>query len=107
MKIKSTIIFLVMVIGFFFAHLGMSSTAETERWTNGPWQTQAMLSWGSDVLIVDFGPNGLWSYDGSWIQLSHLDPENMVAWGDANLVVDFGSRGLWKFDRLFWEKIVL
>lgn len=98
---------LVVLIGFCFAPLHVSSNTETERWTFGPWQIQSMLSWGSDRLIVDFGQNGLWSWDGSWIRLSHLDPERMVTLGESHLVVDFGSHGLWKYDKSVWERIAL
>ena len=106
MKLK-----LLMTLVISVAFLGLSLSAgwakETERWTYGPWQTQNMVSLGNEILVVDFGRNGLWSYDGTWIRLSHLDPQRMVTWGESNLVVDFGSHGLWKFDRSKWEKIAL
>lgn len=98
---------LLALIGVLCLPLTASSSTETERWTSGPWQAQSMISWGSDTLIVDFGVNGLWSYDGSWIRLSHLNPRNMITWGESYLVVDFGSHGLWKFDRSAWTKIAL
>ena len=84
-----------------------ATTKETQRWAYGPWQTENMVSLGNQILIVDFGRNGLWSYDGTWMRLSHLDPLHMVTWGESNLVVDFGPHGLWKFDRSEWEKIAL
>lgn len=106
MKIKHLIILLVLM-GVTLIPLSLSSNTEIERWTFGPWQTQSMISWGDDLLIVDFGENGLWSYDGEWIRLSHLNPKSMVTWGDSFLVVDFGSHGLWKYDRSTWEQIAL
>ena len=106
MKLKKIMI-LVLVIGVCYTPLMVSSNTETERWAFGPWQTQSMISWGNDMLVVDFGQNGLWSYDGSWIRLSILDPKSMITMGESNLIVDFGSRGLWKFDKLTWEKIAL
>lgn len=106
MKLKSTMI-LILTGCLLSIAVSASSTKETGRWTYGPWQTQDMVSLGNEILVVDFGQNGLWSYDGSWIRLSHLDPQRMVTWGDSNLVVDFGAHGLWKFDRSTWEKIAL
>ena len=98
---------LVISVVFLSLPLSAGSSKETERWTYGPWQTQNMVSLGNKILIVDFGPNGLWSYDGTWMRLSHLDPLRMVTWGEANLVVDFGSHGLWTYDQSEWVKIAL
>ena len=96
------------VILLAFLGVPLSAAAkETQRWTYGPWQAENMVSLGSEILIVDFGENGLWSYDGTWIRLSHLDPLSMITWGESNLVVDFGSHGLWKFNQSEWEKIAL
>ncbi len=103
MKLK-ILINTVFLVGLLC--VALSATAkETQRWTYGPWQTEHMVSLGNQILIVDFGQNGLWSYDGTWMRLSHLDPLRMVTWGESNLVVDFGSHGLWKFDQSEWEKI--
>ena len=105
MKLKLFIksVILVALLGLPFS----ATTKETQRWTYGPWQTEHMVSLGNQILFVDFGRNGLWSYDGTWMRLSHLDPLRMVTWGETNLVVDFGSHGLWKFDKSKWEKIAL
>ena len=102
-------LFILMTISVLFLALPLSVgvTKETQRWTYGPWQIQNMVSVGNEILIVDYGQNGLWSYDGTWMRLSHLDPLRMVTWGKSNLVVDFGSHGLWKFDQSTWEKIAL
>ncbi|MGI9535568.1 MAG: hypothetical protein ACR2PB_00755 [Desulfocapsaceae bacterium] len=83
------------------------SSNNKENWTVGPWKTQQMFAWGSDLLVVDFGPNGLWKYDGSWTKLSNLDPEGIIALSESKLVVNFGSRGLWKYDGSSWEQIAL
>lgn len=99
--------FLIVFLGCFLIPLGAYSGNDTARWTFGPWQTQDMVSWGSEKLVVDFGPNGLWRYDGSWIRLSLWDPEGIVVLGNSNLVVNFGSNGLWEYDGTSWEQIAL
>ncbi len=70
-----------------------------------PWRLQGMQAWGRDNVAVDYGARGLWSYNGGWVQLSRLDPENMVSWGEGNLAVDFGVHGLWTYDGRSWLKI--
>jgi len=101
------LVYLLILIVFFLMPQYIMATDKVEGWTVGPWQAQEMVAWGSDRLVVDFGLNGLWKYDGSWIKLSYLDPEGIIAWSDSNLVVDFGSRGLWKYDGSSWEQIAL
>ena len=101
------LVYLLILIVFFLMPQYIMATDKVEDWTVGPWQAQKMIAWGSDRLVVDFGRNGLWEYDGSWIKLSYLDPEGIIAWSDFNLVVDFGSRGLWKYDGSSWEQIAL
>ena len=106
MKLKQLMVFVISV-GFFFlfAHVGLAK--DIGRWTYAPWQTQDMIALGQDILVVDFGRNGLWSYDGTWMRLSHLDPLRMVTWGESNLVVDFGPHGLWTYDQSEWKKIAM
>lgn len=62
---------------------------------------------GNDNLIVDFGLNGLWNYDGFWIRLSHWDPKQMISWGESKLIVDFGRHGLYKYDGKNWVQIAI
>ena len=83
----------------------MSAAADVDRWVAGAWQAQDFISWGEDNLVVDFGPNGLWNFDGNWVQMSSWDPQRMAAWGRHNLVVDFGPNGLWSYDGTTWKKI--
>jgi hypothetical protein len=61
---------------------------------------------GDEEVAVDFGTNGLWVYDhtdGSWTQLSTVDPVFMISgdyWNEGymgTLVVDFGAYGLWRY----------
>ena len=106
MKLKF-IVFLVIFVGLCCFPFGASIGKETQKWTYGPWEIQDMIALGNDFLVVDFGQNGLWSYDGSWIRMSHLDPQRMLEWGESTLVVDFGEHGLWKFDHSQWAKIAL
>ena len=49
-----------------------------------------MFAWGSDLLVVDFGSNGLWKYDGSWTKLSYLDPVGIIALSDSHTGSEFG-----------------
>ena len=105
MKIK-LLIHSVILLAFLSVPLS-ATTKETQRWTYGPWQTENMVSLGSEILIVDFGENGLWRYDGTWMRLSHLDPLSMITWGESKLVVDFGSHGLWRYDQSKWVKLAL
>jgi hypothetical protein len=91
---KTAISFLLLSILCILPN-NLRATAGAERWTAGPWQSQGMLSWGNEWFVVDFGVNGLWNYNGSWTQLSKLNPERMAAWGNGNLTVDFGSYGIW------------
>jgi hypothetical protein len=101
---KYFILFLLLSV---FCTLPNSLRAVTgaERWTAGPWQSQGMISWGNEDLVVDFGINGLWNYNGSWIQLSRWNPKSIVAWGNGNLTVDFGSHGLWNYGGESWLRI--
>jgi hypothetical protein len=71
------------------------------------WQPQDMISWGSDCALVDFGSNGLWKYDGSWMRISHWDPKHMITWGENKLIVDFGYYGLFSYDGESWIKIAV
>jgi hypothetical protein len=90
-----------------FGVMGVASQAESmfEHWRSGPWQYQGMVSFGDDKLVVDFGENGLWNFNGSWLRLSHWNPESMVSWGEQNLAVDFGTHGLWNYDGVSWNRI--
>ncbi len=107
MKLIKSFVYLLILIVFFLMPQYTMATNKAESLTLGSWEAQGVVAWGSDRLIVDFGSNGLWSYDGSWIRLSHLDPEGIIAWSDAKLVVNFGPRGLWKYDGHSWEQIAL
>jgi hypothetical protein len=57
-----------------------------------------------DELVVDFGSIGLWFWnEGSWVQLSGVNPSGMFAVDDDHdgkdeIHVDFGSLGLWRCD---------
>lgn len=70
-----------------------------------PWVPEALQAWGGHRLAVDFGPRGLWSYDGSWIRLSYWNPEAMESWGGDALAVNFGSHGLWTYDGVVWTRL--
>jgi len=62
-------------------------------------------------LAADFGPLGLWLWDGgSWSQISGVDPENLTA-GDIDgdnaeeIIADFGTLGLWLWNGGVWSQI--
>ena len=107
MKPLNRLVYLLILIVFLLMPHHMLASNSKENWTIGPWETQQMFAWGSDLLVVDFGSNGLWKYDGSWTKLSYLDPVGIIALSDSQLVVNFGSRGLWKYDGRSWEQIAL
>lgn len=101
--IRAIILTLVLVIASQFP-MNIQAATEVESWIAGPWQTQDMISWGDAQLVVDFGINGLWHYDGAWIRLSRWNSEGMAVWG-TNLTVNFGDNGLWNFDGSTWKKL--
>jgi hypothetical protein len=56
-----------------------------------------------DELAIDFGANGLWSYDGSsWRKLTSWNPTGISGWG-GSLAVCFGADGLWNYDGTSWS----
>jgi len=60
-----------------------------------------------DELALDFGPAGLWDYDGTtWTHLAAWDPDDgMVEW-TGGLAVDFGvTHGLWNYDGTTWTHL--
>jgi subtilisin family serine protease len=58
-----------------------------------------------DELALDFGPAGLWDYDGTnWALISGSSPEDMVGWS-GGLAMDFGASGLWNYDGSTWTPI--
>ena len=107
MNIPKTILFLIAYLLFSLIPVAMLANNAADNWTMEPWQTQEMIAWGNSQLVVDFGLNGLWKYDGSWVQLSRWNAESIVVRGEQNLTVNFGSNGLWNFDGLSWTKIAL
>ncbi len=104
---KTRIIILLFLFFCFMPHSLQADNINVQRWTSGPWQLQDMIPWGSDKIVIDFGINGLWNFDGAWVQLSRWNPKKMAAWGKGNLIIDFGSHGLWNFDGSSWQKIAL
>jgi len=107
MKPLTSLVGLFALIALLLLPQHIVATSNTESWTVGPWKTQDMFAWGSDLLVVDFRPNGLWKHDGSMTKLSYLDPVGIIALSDSKLVVNFGSRGLWQYDGRSWEQIAL
>ena len=84
MKPLKSVRCLFVVIVFLLIPQHMVASSKKENWTVGPWKTQEMFAWGNGPLIVDFGPNGLWKYDGSWTKLSYLDPIGIIALSESN-----------------------
>ena len=59
-----------------------------------------------DELAVDFGPNGLWHYDGSsWSKISNWNPDDDLASWSGSLAVDFNGNGLWNYDGSSWSRM--
>jgi len=60
---------------------------------------------GRDELALDFGPAGLWDYDGTnWTFISGSNPEDICGWS-GGLAMDFGASGLWNYDGTTWTFI--
>jgi hypothetical protein len=105
---KTRIIFLFFLIVFLTTLYPSSAmTGDVVGTTTVAWNLQSLQAWGNNKLAVDFGPKGLWNFDGSWVQLSYWNPRHMEAWGVNQLAVDFGANGLWTFDGKTWQRISL
>ena len=87
------------------AGLPALATADWKEGLTAEWPAEDLHAWGDSNLAVDFGTNGLWNYNGSWIQLSQWDAERMEVMDTHRLSVDFGPRGLWIYDGRMWIKI--
>ena len=58
-----------------------------------------------DELAVDFGTEGLFHFQSTWLRLSPSNPEDLEAWQNK-LAVDFGSsQGLFLVDSLGWTNL--
>jgi hypothetical protein len=59
-----------------------------------------------DTLVVDFGANGLYSYNGiTWSKFTDLDVQFLGTYHDK-LVADTGAQyGLWEYDGTEWKQI--
>jgi hypothetical protein len=69
----------------------------------GFWYTVALAD--RMKLVVDFGFDGLYTFDGSsWRSISNANPEGLTRWNSL-LAVDFGNDGIDTFDGLKWENI--
>jgi hypothetical protein len=72
---------------------------------NGGWDVFVAKISTQTELAVDFGPYGLWNYDGSdWSSLAGWDPSGMANW-DGGLAVDFDTYGLWNYDGSTWTNL--
>ena len=105
MKPHKTLISIIIFCTFCLIPQIVMANQVIGSWVAELWQPQDMISWGNDCVLVDFGSNGLWKYDGSWIRMSHWDPKHMITWGEAKLIVDFGQHGLYNYNGKFWDKI--
>jgi len=65
----------------------------------------------SHELAADFGPVGLWLYNGgAWTCLTGVNPENIAAGnldgsGGQEIIGDFGSLGMWAWNAGVWSQI--
>ncbi|MGD9333243.1 MAG: hypothetical protein PVJ53_18150 [Desulfobacterales bacterium] len=99
-----------IIVGMVFFFLCLATTVlSPSAYPQTPdadlWVSENLQAWGAESLAIDFGTHGLWNYNGSWIQLSRLNPIKMTSWGGSKLAVDFGRWGLWIYDGRAWEKI--
>ena len=107
MKPRKSLVVIYACLAFSLIPQIVPATQVIGNWVAGPWQPEDMISWGSDNVLVDFGSNGLWSYDGSWIRISHWNPKRMITWSESKLIVDFGQNGLYCYDGEDWKKIAI
>ena len=105
MKPKGILIIIFACVSFCFVPRIVPATEVIGSWVAEPWQPEDMITWGFDNVLVDFGSNGLWRYDGSWIRISHWNPKRMITWSESKLMVDFGQNGLYCYDGEAWKKI--
>ena len=107
MKLKNIYIAIITLVLLCLIPPIAGATKVIGSWVTQPWQPEGMISWGTDDVLVDFGPNGLWKYDGSWLRISHWDPKHMITWSASKLIVDFGQNGLYCYDGEAWERIAV
>lgn len=100
LSIVITVVFFILMM----IPLPVSPT-DSQSLPAAKWKVEEMQAWGARNIAIDFGIKGVWSYNGSWIQLSRLNSHKMESWGGDKLAVDFGSYGLWIYDGRSWEKI--
>lgn len=98
---------IVITVVFFFLMMipRPVSPTDSQSLPAAIWTVEEMQAWGTNNIAIDFGTKGVWSYNGSWIQLSRLDSHKMESWGGHKLAVDFGCYGLWIYDGRSWEKM--
>ena len=53
MKPLNRLVYLIILIVFLLMPHHMLASNSKENWTIGPWETQQMFAWGSDLLVVD------------------------------------------------------
>jgi len=79
--------------------------AGTDQGSHGLFGYLRPYSPGNDHLYVDFGSQGLYSYDGSdWTKINNSSPDKMAASG-SDLYASYGKWGLWKWDGTSWTQI--
>ena len=65
---------------------------------------------GVEELVLDAASLGLWIWNGSWAQMSGVNPDALV-WANVDadpadeLVVDFGAAGIWLYNGGSWSQI--
>ncbi len=57
-----------------------------------------------DRVYVDFTGAGLWQYNGSWTQITPLNPNKMIAFGNT-LLANFPGAGLFQYDGINWTQL--
>ena len=107
MKPKRSLITIFACLSFCLIPQMAPSTEVIGNWVAEPWQPEDMITGGTDNVLVDFGSNGLWRYNGSWIRISHWNPKRMITWSESKLMVDFGQNGLYCYDGEAWKKITI
>jgi len=97
----------VTAVDIFGFDTGLIATGDVDAGTGNLVDLRELISIKryDDELALDFGPAGLWDYDGTtWMKISGSSPEDMAGWS-GGLAMDFGVLGLWNYDGATWMKI--
>ena len=86
----------------------VSGESNTFNNCSGGYQVDVVPASSGAGLAVDFGADGLYSYDGSsWSKLTGWNASNggLARWGTGKLAVDFHTNGVYSYNGSSWSKL--